>query len=137
MKKLLLFLMLILPLSIISFGQIDDEDAQLFGSKRDAPAFNQYNFGHITDQVVQHQFTLKNATPSPMTIISIDAPEGVGVTLVNKVIEPKTVGKFVVTLRKKYLTKGDFIKHIKITVEQEDALGKKTIQYDYTISGNL
>ncbi len=138
MKKIVLLLTLLLPLSIVVFGQIDDEDAQMFGSSRSVPAYNNYDFGTITANVVQHQFVIKNSTPSPMTIVNINAPQGVGIVLVDKIIKAKSIGKFIVTINKNLIkTKGDFDKKIIVNVEQETALGKTTKELIYTIKGNL
>ena len=138
MKKIIVLLALFLPLSIISFGQIDDEDAQLFGSSRSISAYNVFDFGNITSKVVQHKFDIKNNTPSSMNIISVDAPQGVGVILVNKVVKAKSVGKFIVTLDKDLIqTKGDFEQIIIIKVQQETALGKTTKELEYIIKGSF
>ena len=137
MKKLLRLLLVFVPFALTSYGQINDEDSQLFGSSRSVTSANSYNFGHITENVVSHQFLVKNASPSAMTIVNVDAPEGVGITILDKVIQPKTVGKFNVTLHKNLFPKGDFEKVIKITIQQEDALGKTTKEIEYKISGNL
>lgn len=138
MKKIVLLLSIFITLSLVSFGQIDDDDAQMFGSSRPVPNYNEYDFGTISSNSVQHQFVIKNSSPASMTVVNIDAPQGVGVVLVDKIISPKSVGKFIVTINKNLIQiKGDFNQKIVITVEQDSALGKISKEIEYTIKGNL
>lgn len=138
MKKIVLLLALLIPLGFVSFGQIDDDDAQMFGSSRSVSNYNEYDFGTITSNSVQHQFVIKNNTLASMTVVGVDAPQGIVVVLVDKVISPKSVGKFIVTINKNLsLTKGNFEQKIVITVEQASALGNTTKEIEYFIKGSL
>lgn len=138
MKKIVLLLAFLIPLGFVSFGQIDDDDAQMFGSSRSVSNYNEYDFGTITSSSVQHQFVIKNNTLASMTVVGVDAPQGIVVVLVDKVISPKSVGKFIVTINKNLsLTKGNFEQKIVITVEQASALGNTTKEIEYFIKGSL
>jgi len=138
MKKLALLLALLIPLSLVTFAQIDDDGAQLFGSSRNVTAYNVYDFGTIDNNVVQHQFIIKNTSPNSMSVVSFDAPEGVNVVLIDKIIKSKTVGKFIVTVNKDLIqAKGNFEYRIMIRLEQDSVLGKTVKEVEYTILGTL
>lgn len=133
MKKLLIILALVIPFSFITFGQVEDADAQLFGSKRDIA----HDFGQITT-VVSHDFVIKNTSPSSMTISSFKIPDGFGIILQDKEIASKSSGKFTVTIDPQYVdTKGDFERIIIIEIQQENALGTTKKELKYLIKGSL
>ncbi|MBN2893816.1 MAG: hypothetical protein JXL97_18245 [Bacteroidales bacterium] len=137
MKKILLILLFVLPLSIIGYSQVDDSDAQMFGSRRPVNLYTSFDFGKITS-AVKHDFTVKNETPSEMVILSFDIPDGFGIMLYDKIISANTNGTFAITIDPKYVDiKGDFEKKIIITTEQEDVLGKKRKEIIYTVKGSL
>jgi hypothetical protein len=137
MKKFLALITILLTVSFVAFAQNEDEEAQLFGSTRPVPSPNEYNFGQITDKA-QHQFVIRNKNVISMTIISVEAPEGVSVTLLDKEIEPQSVGSFLVSIDKNnYKVRGDFDEKIILTVELNNALGKEIKKYEYRIKGAL
>ncbi|MBN2893817.1 MAG: hypothetical protein JXL97_18250 [Bacteroidales bacterium] len=137
MKKLLVILALVLPFSFIAISQVDDSDAQMFGSRRTVTLYNTFDFGTVNN-ISQHEFIIKNTSPSEMTVVSFNIPDGYGVVLYDKVIPAKSSGKFVVSIDPNYVDKkGDFEEKIIITTEQEDALGKKQTELTYTVKGSL
>ncbi|MEA3450554.1 MAG: hypothetical protein U9Q83_01475 [Bacteroidota bacterium] len=138
MKKLALLLAFLIPLSLVTFAQIDDDGAQLFGSSRNLTAYNVYDFGPIENDVVQHQFIIKNTSLNSITVASFEAPEGVNVVLIDKIINPKTVGKFIITVNKDLIqAKGGFEYRIILKLEQDSVLGKTVKEVEYTILGTL
>ncbi len=138
MKKIIVLITLLLSFGIFAVAQIDDEEAQLFGSTRPVPSPNEYDFGQITDQVVQHQFVIKNKNVIPMTIVGVEAPEGVSVTLLDKVIEAQSVGSFLVSIDKNnYKVRGDFDEKIIITAEFDKDAGMPQKKFEYRIKGTL
>lgn len=102
-KNLSLIFLFIFAFSFAGFSQVDDEEAEMFGSKRDINFYSKYDFGSITNDVQEHEFTITNNSLKPMTITEFIIPDGVGVILVDKVIESKEDGKFIVTVNKQYM----------------------------------
>lgn len=138
MKKLVLFLVIIISFSFASIAQADYSDAQMFGSKRPANSDMIYAFGTITTDVVSHEFTIKNEKQVDVTITSVDIPDGFGVVLIDKVIPANSEVKFIVNVYKDYLnTKDAFSKNVVLTTEYT-AFGN-TIQNKstYLVEGNF
>lgn len=132
MKKLFLLLLLLIPTFAV-FGQITDEEAQLFGSRRGEI----YSFGQISD-VVQHSFYIENKSPTTMQIVKVTAPDGIKAVMKNRIINPNDKGELVITVYpSQFQTKGDFQGNVVVTIEQENALGKTTKQQIFTISGTV
>jgi len=138
MKKLILILAFVLPFSIITFGQIDDQDGQLFGSKRPTNEYNFFDFEQINADVVEHEFIIQNPNVVKMNLVSYTAAEGITVEFVNKVIDPSSLGKFVVKINKNvYNKKGDFSEIITIITETENAISKVKKEFSYTVEGSF
>lgn len=138
MKKLILILAFVLPMSLITFGQIEDQDGQLFGSKRPTNEYNYYNFELITLDVVEHEFIIQNPNIVKMNLISFNAAPGISVEFISKVIEPGSLGKFVVKVDKNvYNKKGEFSEIITIITETENAVSKVKKEFSYTIEGTF
>ncbi len=138
MKKLALIFTLILGINLISFAQIDDEGMQLFGASRAAvKAYSTFDFG-VVKAPVTHEFIIRNTSPNPMVISSLNIPEGVSVMLVNKAIKPMSEGKIIVTVDPKYLKPGQFKLPILVTTFQNLKNGQyvKTT-YRYEITGTV
>ncbi len=129
MKKLILIFALLIP--VLSFAQLDDEDAQFFGITRSV-YYKSFNFNKVTSPV-EHVFYIDNQSSVPMTVIGFKTDEGVGVVLNDKNIPPKSKGKFTVIINPKYFKeKGDFSKQITVIVQQKQASGiieKREIPY--------
>ena len=125
-------MMLLIPTFAV-FGQITDEEAQLFGSRRGEI----YSFGRITD-VVQHSFYIENKSPTAMQVVKVKAPNGIKAVMKNRIINPNDKGELVITVYpSQFQTKGDFQGNVVVTLEQENALGKTTKQQIFTISGTV
>jgi len=138
-KNLALLFFFLLSLTITTFAQVDDEEGQMFGSKRDLtlPNLNSHDFGSVTADA-QHEFTIKNSETTNVTITDFVIPAGLGIIVADDVIEPNTEAKFIVTVNKAYLTAGDFSKEIIVTTEQVKPTGVKVIkETTYTIQGKV
>lgn len=137
MKKLLLLFALIIPFTMIGISQVDDADAQLFGSKRPVPKYSTHNFGTISE-IASHEFVIVNSDPIEMKVVEIIAPEHLVIEMTNDVIDAKSTGKFTVTIEPASAGfDGDFRDEIIIKVEQDNALGKKEKEIKYLVSGSL
>jgi len=136
MKKIAFLCLLILLMSIVSIGQIKDDD-QMFGNKRELNP-NAKNFGQLTaDTTISYHFIIK-ATKEPIYIDYVYIPEGLSVTIIKEIItsESKHAG-FIVTIFTSLLEFGSFSKDIILrtyTVDKNsgDKLIKET---KYTIKG--
>lgn len=138
MKKVIIFFALLIPFGILAEAQVVDTDAQMFGSRRNVNSYSVYDFGEISSNVVTHEFMIKNMSPSELTVVSFEIPDGFGVILCDKVIKAKSIGKFIVTIDPSLVDKkGDFEEKITITTEQTDALGKTNKNLVYTVKGSL
>ncbi len=136
MKKIILLFVFVFSLTFVTLAQVVDADAQMFGNSRPVTEYNVHDFGKI-DQRVEHQFVVKNPTPTSLTVTSIIVPDGFGVILFDKVVEPKSVGKFVVIIDPAYVEKeGDFEEKVILTTQQENALGVTTKEITYTVKGS-
>ncbi len=129
-KNLSLLFVLIFALSLTGFSQVDDEEAQMFGSKRDVTvkAFAKHDFGTLKTETVEHTFTIVNNNMGADLVISeFIIPDGVGVVLVDKVIKPRKEGKFIVTVNKNYLSekeiKNGFSKEVVVTTVLQKPMG--------------
>ncbi len=142
MKKLAILFAVIFGITFTMSAQEDDESGQWFGSKRSVGVENVYNafdFGEITSSIVSHEFVIRNTSPTNLTIKSIDVPEGVTVTILNKNIPPREQGKVIVTINRQYFKqKGEFALPIKIVTEQQVGAGvKNTKETIYLIKGKI
>ena len=139
-KNLSLLFVLIFAISFAGFSQVDDEEAQMFGSKRgDVIAFSQHDFGQITEDVVEHTFIVKNSSIAELVISEFIIPDGVGVILVDKVIKKKSEGKFIVTVNKNYIDEeGEFSKEIIVRTVQKKPMGViVTKETTYVVKGKF
>mgnify|MGYP000894010915 CR=1 FL=1 len=139
-KNLAFLFLFVFAFSFASFAQVDDEEGQMFGSKRDItlPSFNSFDFTAITADVVEHEFTIKNTETTNITISNFEIPTGIGIIVTDDVIEPNSEVTFIVTVNKKYLTAGDFSKDVIVTTEQLKPTGIKVIkETTYTIKGKI
>ncbi len=134
MKKVWIFLIMLVP--FFAFGQLDDEEAQFFGTR--SLAGNSYDFQQVKS-TVSHTFSIKNNSSMPMKVIGFEADEGLTITLLNKEIPARGEGKFTVSIDPKNLNeKGDFSKKLVLIVEQAQENGvvvRKKIPY--VIKGSL
>jgi len=141
MKKISFLLVFLFSFNFFVIGQVDEEEGQFFGGKRaiKLEAFSQYDFGSIKEPVVTHEFIIRNPTPNPMTIKSIDIPDGVSITVVNKVIKPQEAGKIIVVINKKYFKKTGVFQ-LPIIVRTKQKMGKGLSVYKeavYLIRGSI
>lgn len=139
LKNLSLLFVLMFAVSFAGFSQVDDEEAQMFGSKRGSEAaVATFDFGKINNDIVEHEFTIRNTSVAADLIISeFVIPEGVGIVVVDQVVKPKSEGKFIATVNKKYIDeKGKFSKKIIVKTIQEKPKGVKVISENtYIIKG--
>jgi len=139
LKKLSLLFVLIFAISFTGFSQGDDEEGQMFGSKREVPSFSQHDFGQITQDVVEHTFTIKNNSIAELVVSEFIIPDGVGIILVDKVIKKKSEGKFIVTVNKNYIDEvGEFSKAIVVKTVQKKPMGViETKETTYIVKGKF
>lgn len=137
MKKLLFILALLIPFSLVSLGQVDYTDAQMFGSSREVPGSNSHDFGQITNEVVQHGFIIKNPYKVPITVSNVEISKGIGVLIVDEQIAAESIGKIIVLVYKNYMEPGDFEKNIIVNTEYEILGTKKTSKHTYIVKGSL
>jgi len=139
-KNLTLILLFVSVFSFAGFAQVDDEEGQMFGSKRDItlPNLNSHDFGTLSTDVVQFEFSIVNTETTNLVIINFVIPTGLGIVVTDDVIEPNSEAKFVVTATKAYLAVGAFSKDIIVKTEQQKANGVKvTKETTYTIKGKV
>jgi hypothetical protein len=139
-KNLTFLFLFVIAFSYVGFSQVDDEEGQMFGSKRDIslPGLNSFDFATIATDVVEHEFTLKNTETTDIIISDFIIPVGLGIIVTDNIIEPNTEAIFIVTVNKKYLTVGDFTKDVIVTTEQVKPSGVKVIkETTYTIKGKV
>ena len=138
-KNLGLIFLFIFAFSFAGFSQVDDEEAEMFGSKRDINFYSKYDFGVIDQDVVEHEFTIKNSSLKKMTITEFVIPDGIGIVLIDKVIESKSDGKFIVSINKQYMdTEGKFEEKIIVKTAQYLQVGVVTITESiYIIKGSF
>ena len=134
MKKLVLLLAVIIPFGFIANAQIQDDDPQMFGSKRNVPQSNFCDFESITE-VVKHEFVIKNLGPGEIIVVDFEAPEGFDVIITDKNIQSRTTGTFTVVVNPDLIPKGSFEEKITIITEQNNSLGKTTKDHIYTVKG--
>jgi hypothetical protein len=140
MKKLSFLLVLLLSLSFVSMAQVDDEETNMFGSKRGLGSLttNIYDFGTISTEIVEHEFIIKNAENTDLTITGFDIPEGIGIVVVDNVVNANSEGKFIVTVNKEYITTGDFEKTIIVKTETLTSTGVLvTKETAYVLKGKI
>ncbi len=137
-KNLSLLFVLIFAISFAGFSQVDDEEAQMFGSKRVVAADNQHDFGQITEDVAEYTFEITNSSMSELVISEFIIPDGVGIILVDKVIKKKSKGKFIVTVNKNYIDGNDFNKEIVVKTVQKKPMGViVTKETTYLVKGKF
>lgn len=139
-KNLALLFLFVFSFSFASLAQVDDEEGQMFGSKRDIalPNFNSFDFETIADDVVEHEFIIKNTETTKIKITDFVIPAGFGVIVTDDVIEPNSEAIFIVTVNKKYLEAGDFTEEIIVKTEQKKPTGVKVIkETTYTVKGKV
>ncbi len=141
MKKLVFILAVFMGLSFVMSAQVDEEEGQYFGGVRsvNTQAYAQYDFGNITSDIVSHEFIVKNPSPTEMTIESINIPDGVTVTVVNKVIKPRSEGKIIVTINKNYFSNtGEFSLPLIVRTSQKVGQGMNVYkEFVYMIKGTV
>ena len=137
LKNFSLAILLIFAFSFVGFSQVDDEEAQMFGSKRNIQTFDKYDFGTITEDVVSHEFTIKNPSLIELTISEFTIPDGFGIILADKVIAPQSEGKFIVTVNKEFMDgEGKFNEKIIVKTTQKKPMGVTvTTESVYSIKG--
>ncbi len=137
MKKLVLLIAFVLPMLFGAFAQVEDVDAQLFGSRRNTKQYNVHDFGTISE-IVKHDFIIKNSSVTPITVVEIKAPEGFEVIIAENTIKPQSVSTFTVVIDpEKVNIEGDFEQIITVVTQYEDALGLKTKEINYTVKGKF
>ena len=136
LKNLTLIFLFIFTFSLAGFSQIDVPEPD---SNDKGQIFNNYDFGVITEDVAEYEFIIKNSSLKKMTILEFAIPDGVGIILVDKVIEPKSDGKFIVTVNKQYMdTENKFEERIIIKIMQHLKAGVTTIiESTYIIKGSF
>ncbi len=119
MKRLAFLLAILFAITLGANAQIDEEGGQFFGGSRSiSKAYSVFDFGTI-ETPVTHEFIIRNTSPNPMVITSIDMPAGVSVTVLSKIIKPMSEGKIIVSIDPKvFPKKGAFEVPLIITTKQ-------------------
>ncbi len=119
MKRIAFLLAILFAITLGANAQIDEEGGQFFGGSRSiSKAYSVFDFGTIQSPVT-HEFIIRNTSPNPMVIASIDMPAGVSVTVLSKTIKPMNEGKIIVTVDPKYFPKkGAFELPLIVTTKQ-------------------
>lgn len=139
LKKILTLTIALLAFSFYGYGQVEQEEAPMFGTTRNLvlnPALL-HNFGTISGTVQSYQFKIKNIGKTDMNIVDLKLPEKVGITIQNKVIKPGKETVIIATIDPTIADKGKFIKKIVVMTEQREPgiVTKKEITY--TITGEV
>ncbi len=136
-KKTSLLFVLFFVISFAGFSQIDDEEGQMFGVEVEEDVeilleepifekiiFSRHNFGEISEgNIVEHIFVIKNNSLTELIINEFIIPDGVGIMLVDKVIEAKSEGVFIVTVNKNYIDDDFFYKEIVVKTIRKKPMG--------------
>lgn len=137
MKKIISLLGFVM-FTLVAFGQINFTEDQLFGGTRDAKNANTFDFGKITANSVEHEFLIPNSNKVPLTIKNVEIPDGFGVVVVDKVIQPNNAGKIIIKVFPSMInTKGDFNEQIKVNTQIESIDGTIIKQIIFTVKGSL
>ncbi len=119
MKKLSFLLVFVTFLSLHGFAQFQEEDDPMFGnSRKQRISLDTYNFGSITNDIMEYEFTINNTENSTVYINKICYPKGVTALLTADSIVSKKSAKVVVAVHKKYLDKGEFVKYVDIETKE-------------------
>jgi len=135
MKKIVNFLVLIFIFGT-NWAQVTTSSDQLFGGTRNFDN-NTFDFQTIT-KTQEHEFFISNSNKVPVSLKSIDVPDGFTVTIVDKVLNPQTIGKVIVAVNPKlFKNKGFFEQQIKILAEYEIGNDKNIKEYIFTVKGYI
>ncbi len=134
LKQISILLALFLSFSFTALGQVEDEEVQMFSfsSSRGLSSKNVHDFG-VVRGLQAFTIELRNNYDTKMQIGDIDIPEGIGVTLLKKVLNPGEKGGIVITVDPKLMKKGGFKKKVIITTVTQNTKGtivRKTAAYD-------
>ncbi len=111
LTKLSLVFLMLFSLSFAALAQKDEEEAQMFGSKRSLDV-NVHNFGTLaSDAKMEHQFKVLNSMKTDISIEATTYPKGISVTIVKKTAKQGEAALFTVTVNATAL-KGDFEENI-------------------------
>lgn len=133
LKNLLLLLSFLFAFSF-AIAQGEEEEPQMFGSKRaiEKPQKNTLDFGTlgvVTKSVgtttQAKSFVIKNTSTVNMIISDIVVPEGISVTIDKKELAPNEETKLNIEPLMDKLPKGKFQKEIIVKSEKTDASGNK------------
>lgn len=127
-RNLFLLFVLLAAFSISGFAQVEEEESQVFGTTRTLakPGINVHDFGMIKNKVLTHKFEITNKGNTPMEIAKFNIPEGFGVILIDKVIEKKSKGAFIITVNPDYIKgKGEIKQEFMVTTKQMTPTGEK------------
>ncbi len=126
LKTLSLALLMLFTLSFAALAQKDEEEAQMFGSKRETGnnKANVHDFGIMSgSDKVEFEFKVKNVLKSDLTIGDISFPEGIGVVVLKKNAKADEEASFTVIVNAAVLPKGDFSKDIVLKIVRKDGNG--------------
>lgn len=140
MKNLSLLFALMFVVTF-AFAQGEEEEPQMFGSKRDIKTQNYKlkDFGTIkSNETVEHTFKIKNNSENELNVISAEASEGVTVTLTPQTLKAKSEGTYKVQVNASQVDRGNFALKVVIKCEQTEADGSKTPKdITYTLKGKV
>ena len=124
--------------SLIGVSQVEDHEIEFsFSSTRSIGAQNVHDFGVIKD-VATFTIDLQNKGKTKMKIGEISIPEGVGVTVIKKVLEPGEKGGLIVTIDPKLMAEGTFKKRVIISTVTQDEKGTIiTKKAAYNLKGQI
>jgi len=124
--KLLSLLFVFLSFTLVGVAQNEEEESQMFGTRSLKPPVKAIDFGKTSSEVITKTFELVNNDNTPVEVVGFDIPDGVGVKVTKKVIEPKGKSVFTVMLYPEAVTEaGDYSKNLKVTTVQISATGEK------------
>ncbi len=134
LKKLSVLFFMLFAFSLVTLAQKDEEEAQMFGSKRSLPL---HDFGKIaSDAKVEYQFEKLNSSRADLSVGDVSLPEGVGVMFLKKVAKTDEKVSLVFIVNAAAMGKGAFSKDVTVTyvTKNSDGISKKD-DVTYTLVG--
>ena len=110
----------ILAFTFSSYGQVEHEEASMFGTTRSLNPALKHDFGAVSGTISSTQFKIKNTGKTNMTIVDVKLPEKIGITIQNKVIRPGADGIIIATIDPTIANQGKFNEKIVVITEQAE-----------------
>ena len=133
-----LFLLLFV-FSITGFSQVEDEEVQMFsyGSTRGIGA-NSHDFGVIKNVKSEFKIEIVNKGKTIMHVGEMLIPMGIGVTVLERKVQPSKKAIILVTVDPKYMAQGQFQKKLSITTHTVSQKGTKVSRTEvYGLKGQV